>query len=55
MLNTTLKEEDKKTQIRDDIHEITVNDIKKRPAKIEEEMIFRSVLQESMRIRTDRK
>jgi len=37
MLNTALKEEASKAGVRDDIHEITVNDIKKRPAKIEEE------------------
>ena len=37
MLNTTIKEDDKKANIRDDIHEITLNDIPKRPARIDEE------------------
>ena len=41
MLNTTLKEEDKKTQIRDDIHEITVDDIPKRPSRIIDENSYK--------------
>ncbi len=37
MLNTTLKENSTTENLRDDIHEITVNDIKQRPACIDEE------------------
>ena len=46
MLNTTLKEEPSKAAARDDIHEITVNDIKKRPARIEEESIVINEIQQ---------
>ena len=37
MMNTTLKENTSIGNRRDDIHEITVNDIKQRPARIDEE------------------
>ncbi len=39
MLNTDLKVEEKKGDVRDDIHEITLEDIPKRPARIEEERV----------------
>ncbi len=55
MMNTTLKEEDKKAQIRDDIHEITVNDIPKRPSRIDENSYEQEVLPdtiENIRIHT---
>ncbi len=55
MLNTTLKEEDKKAQIRDDIHEITVNDIPKRPSRIDENSYEQEVILDtidSIRIHT---
>ncbi len=48
MLNTTLKEEDKKTQIRDDIHEITVNDIPKRPSRIDEDSYRQEVMPDTI-------
>ena len=48
MLNTTLKEDDKKTQIRDDIHEITVNDIPKRPTRIDEDSYRQEVIPDSI-------
>ncbi len=48
MLNTTLKEEEKKTPIRDDIHEITVNDIPKRPAKIDENSYEQEVIPDTI-------
>ena len=48
MLNTTLKEEDKKTQIRDDIHEITVNDIPKRPSRIDENSYRQEVMPDTI-------
>ena len=47
MLNTTLKEEDKKSQVRDDIHEITLNDIPKRPARIDEQSYEQEVIPEA--------
>lgn len=37
MMNTTLKENASSANLRDDIHEITVNDIPQRPARIDEE------------------
>ena len=39
MLNTTLKENSSSANLRDDIHEITVNDIKQRPVRIDEDNI----------------
>jgi len=48
MLNTTLKEEDKKTQIRDDIHEITLNDIPKRPSRIDENSYQQEVIPDTI-------
>ncbi len=48
MLNTTLKEEDKKAQIRDDIHEITVNDIPKRPERIDETTYQQEVIPDTI-------
>jgi len=48
MLNTTLKEEDKKTQIRDDIHEITVDDIPKRPSRIDENSYEQEVIPDTI-------
>ena len=40
ILNTDLKVEEKKADVRDDIHEITLDDIPKRPSRIEEESII---------------
>ena len=37
MMNTTLKETPSSANLRDDMHEITVNDIKQRPVRIDEE------------------
>ena len=48
MLNTTIKEEEKKTQIRDDIHEITVDDIPKRPSKIDENSYEQEVIPDTI-------
>ena len=48
MLNTTLKEEDKKAQIRDDIHEITVDDIPKRPSRIDENSYEQEVIPDTI-------
>ena len=48
MLNTTLKEDDKKAQIRDDIHEITVNDIPKRNPVIDENSYEQEVIPDTI-------
>ena len=40
MMNTTLKETDSSINQRDDIHEITVNDIKLRPARIDDDNLL---------------
>ena len=48
MLNTTLKEEEKKAPVRDDIHEITVNDIPKRPSRIDETSYEQEVIPDTI-------
>ena len=47
MMNTDLKVEEKKADVRDDIHEITLDDIPKRPSRIDEESAVSQVQAEA--------